>query len=95
MLENPILQKLSEHLTANHDGDWRFEYIDYDGMALHCYLPVDSPGSYIIIDASHYIVLETGDAIPQGLFNEVKTVLDDSFRIYVDWDATEKPEKWA
>ena len=95
MMENPILDKLSQHLTTNHDTDWRFEYIEYDGIAMNCYLPTDSTESYVIIDASHYNILEQGNSISQGLIDEIKTVLEDSYRIYVDWDATNKPEKWV
>ena len=82
-------------MTTNHDTDWRFEYIEYDGIAMNCYLPTDSTESYVIIDASHYNILEQGNSISQGLIDEIKTVLEDSYRIYVDWDATNKPEKWV
>ena len=44
MLENPVLDHLSQALTrANHDADWFFEHIDFDGsLAFNCWLPTDS-----------------------------------------------------
>ena len=78
MMDNPILDNLSKHLTENHDADWRYEYIDYDGLAFNCYLPTDSPETYLIVDASHYTIRETGKNVPQGLIDEVLTILNDS-----------------
>ena len=94
-MDNPILDKLSKHLTQNHDADWRYEYIDYDGLALNCYLPTDSPETYLIVDASRYTILETGLAVPDGLIQEVLMVLNDSYIVEVGWNQTDNPEKWA
>tara|TARA_B100000700_G_scaffold214431_1_gene235782 strand:- start:1715 stop:2002 length:288 start_codon:yes stop_codon:yes gene_type:complete len=95
MMDNPILDNLSKHLTENHDADWRYEYIDYDGLAFNCYLPTDSPETYLIVDASHYTIRETGKNVPQGLIDEVLTILNDSFILEVGWNQTNNPEKWA
>ena len=95
MMDNPVLETMSEHLTNNHDNDWRFEWIDYDGIALNCYLPTDSKNTYFVVDASHYEILEKGNNVPQGLIDEVLTVLHDALRVEVGWTMTDNPEKWA
>ena len=81
MMDNPILDNLSKHLTENHDADWRYEYIDYDGLAFNCYLPTDSPETYLIVDASHYTIRETGKNVPQGLIDEVLNQLVYQFQL--------------
>lgn len=95
MLENPPIDHLSKHLTENHDDEWRFEYIDYDGLAFNCYLPSDAKDLFVVIDASHYNILDVGSSIPSALIAEIETIVADGLQIYLDWDATDKPEKWA
>ena len=96
MMENFPLDHLMQHLEENHDHDWRFEYIDWDGtMVLNCYLPVDTPETYLMISWSDYSIMEVGKNVPQGLIDEVKTVLDDGYQIYIGWESTNLPNKWA
>ena len=95
MLDNFPLDHLGKHLLENHDPDWRFEYIDMDGLAFNCFLPTDSPETYIIIDASHYTILEKGKRVPQGLIDEITTVLKDGLQIYIGWEGTNLPQEWA
>ena len=71
MLKNSVMDSLCQHLTENHDEDWRFEYIEHNGLALNCYLPTDSSDTYVIVDATQYDILEHGKNVPQGLIDEV------------------------
>ncbi len=95
MMMNAPIEHLMKHLVENHDEDWRFEMVEYDGEALNCYLPTDSPETYIVVDASYYDILERGDNVPQGLIDEITTVLADGLRIEVGWQLTDNPQKWA
>ena len=95
MLKNSVMDSLCQHLTENHDEDWRFEYIEHNGLALNCYLPTDSSDTYVVVDATQYDILEHGKNVPQGLIDEVLTVLNDSFILEVGWNQTDNPEKWA
>ncbi len=95
MLENPPIDHLSKHLIENHDEEWRFEYIDHDGLAFNCYLPSDAKDLFVVIDASHYNILDVGSSIPSALIAEIETIVADGLQIYLDWDATDKPEKWV
>tara|TARA_R100000988_G_C3970192_1_gene151073 strand:+ start:401 stop:688 length:288 start_codon:yes stop_codon:yes gene_type:complete len=95
MMVNAPIEHLRKHLLENHDSDWRFEYVEYDGEAVNCYLPTDSPETYIVVDATLYNILETGLAVPQGLIDEITTVLADGLRIEVGWQLTDNPQKWA
>ncbi|MHA1138581.1 MAG: hypothetical protein ACTSSE_19060 [Candidatus Thorarchaeota archaeon] len=72
-----------------------FEYIEFDGMCLNCYLPVDSPETYIIISWDDYTIRETGTQVPQGLIDEIITVMKDGEKIYAGWNSTTLPEEWA
>ena len=95
MLDNFPLEHLRKHLLENHDPDWMFEFIDFDGMAYNCYLPTDSPETYIIISYGEYTILETGKNVPQGLIDEITTVLKDGLQIYIGWESTNLPTEWA
>ena len=96
MMENFPLDHLMKHLEENHDSNWRFDYIDWDGtMVLNCYLPIDSPETYLMISWSDYSILEVGKNVPQGLIDEVKMILDDGYQIYIGWESTNLPNKWA
>jgi len=95
MLENFTLEHLSKHLLENHDPDWHFEYIDFDGLAYNCYLPTDSPETYLIISWAEYTILEVGKNVPQGLIDEITTVLKDGLQIYIGWQGTDQPNQWA
>ena len=95
MLDNFPLEHLRKHLLENHDPDWMFEFIDFDGMAYNCYLPVDSPETYLIISCGEYTILETGKNVPQGLIDEITTVLQDGLQIYIGWESTNLPTEWA
>ena len=95
MLENFPLDHLRKHLLENHDPDWMFEHIDFDGLAFNCYLPVDSPETYIIISWDDYTILEVGKQVPQGLIDEIKTAIDDGMQIYLGWESTTAPQEWA
>ena len=95
MLDNFPLEHLRKHLLENHDPDWMFEYIEFDGMCLNCYLPVDSPETYIIISWDDYTIRETGTQVPQGLIDEIITVMKDGEKIYAGWNSTTLPEEWA
>jgi len=95
MLDNPPIEHLCKHLRENHDEDWMFEFVEYDGIALNCYLPTDSKDTFVIINASHYDILEVGSKVPQGLIDEITLTLEDGLRIYVGWEGTEMPDKWA
>ena len=80
-MANPPIEHLSKHLLENHDPDWRFEYVEYDGLAVNCYLPTDTSETYIIVDATRYDILETGDNVPNGLIEIIRTALEDGLRI--------------
>ena len=95
MMDNFPLDHLRKHLLENHDSDWMFEYIDFDGLAMNCYLPTDSPETYIIVDWGNYAIRDTGQNMPQGLVDEITTVLEDGLKIYVGWEGTNLPEEWA
>ena len=95
MLKNSVIDSLCQHLTENHDEDWRFEYIEHDGLALNCYLPTDSSDTYVIVDATQYEILEHGKNVPQGLIDEIATVILDAYHLQVNWEYTDNPEKWA
>jgi len=95
MMANPPIEHLRKHLLENHDSDWRFEYVEYDGEAVNCYLPTDSSETYIIVDATHYDILEIGEKVPNGLVEIIRTALEDGLRIEVGWQLTDNPEKWA
>ena len=94
-MDNFPLDHLRKHLLENHDSDWMFEYIDFDGLAMNCYLPTDSSETYIIIDWGNYAIRDTGQNMPQGLVDEITTVLEDGLKIYVGWEGTNLPEEWA
>lgn len=95
MLDSYPLEHLRTHLHENHDSDWRFEFIDFFGTAFNCYLPTDSPKTYIIISHTEYTIVATGENVPQGLIDEIETVLQDGFQIYVGWEGTNFSEVWA
>ena len=94
MLENYPLEHLQNHLIENHDEDWVFESVYQDGLALRCYLPTDTPETYFIVD-SNYDIIKKGTGIPKGLLDEVNTTLQDGLKIYLNWQDTDLPEKWA
>jgi hypothetical protein len=71
MMDNFPLEHLSKHLLENHDPDWRFEV---NGGTYTCYLPTDSSETYITI--SGYTIVKTGKNVPQGLIDEITTVLN-------------------
>ena len=81
------LEYLIEHLTHNHDEDWRFEIIELSGMALNCYLPTDLLNSetetetFIVIDACLYQILEVGKNVPEALKTEIQNILDEASQI--------------
>ena len=95
MMANPPIEHLRNHLLENHDSDWRFEFVEYGGEAVNCYLPTDTSETYIIVDASRYDILEIGDNVPNGLVEIIRTALEDGLRIEVGWQLTDNPEKWA
>ena len=96
MMSDFVIDHLSTHLLTNHDSDWMSEFIDMDGdFAINYFLPTDSPETYIIVGTSNYQIMEIGKAVPQGLVDEITTVLADGLRIYVGWEGTSNPAKWA
>ena len=96
MLENPVLAHLSQHLRANHDNDWFFEHIDFDGsLAFNCYLPTDSPETFVMIRWADHKILGYGDNVPQGLLDEIQKVIADGEFIYIDGNWENNQEKWA
>jgi hypothetical protein len=96
MLENPVLDHLSQHLRANHDNDWFFEHIDFDGsLAFNCYLPTDSPETFVMIRWADHKIVGYGDNVPQGLLDEIQKVIADGEFIYIDGNWENNQEKWA
>ena len=96
MLENPVLDHLSQHLRANHDNDWFFEHIDFDvSLAFNCYLPTDSPETFVMIRWADHKILGYGDNVPQGLLDEIQKVITDGEFIYIDGNWKNNQEKWA
>jgi|TARA_B100001996_G_scaffold326674_1_gene273195 hypothetical protein len=96
MLENPPLNHLSKHLLENHDPEWMFEHLDWDGeLAFNCWMPTENKETFIIIRWTDYEILGYGDDVPQGLIDEIQTILADGERIYLDWELAGEADKWA
>jgi len=66
-----MLEYMRTYLLENHDPDWRFEV---NGGNYNCYLPTDTPETYITISGN--TIVKTGKNVPQGLIDEITTVLN-------------------
>jgi|TARA_R110000824_G_scaffold89345_2_gene219124 hypothetical protein len=96
MLDSPPLSHLSKHLLENHDPDWMFEFIDWDGeIALNCFLPTDTPETFVVVSWADYSILAHGNNVPQGLIDIFTITLEDGERIYLEWELSGNAEKWA
>ena len=96
MLENPILDHLSKHLLENHDADWFFEHIEFDGsLAFNCWLPTDSEETFVMVRWADHKIVGYGNNVPQGLLDEIQTVIKDAEMIYIDGNWKANQQKWV
>lgn len=78
---------------------WRwlvFEHIDFDGsLAFNCWLPTDSEETFIMVRWADHKIVGYGNNVPQGLLDEIQTVIKDAELIYIDgnWEANQ--QKWV
>jgi len=96
MLENPVLDHLSNHLLENHDEDWFFEHIHWDDdLAYNCWLPSDSKETFIVVRWKDHKIVAYGNNVPQGLLDEVQVIIKDAEMIYLDGNWEENQQKWV